>query len=68
MVDDKTPDQKVWRFFVCRMEIYRVENSKFVGLEIRNLSGLLLNYPLLSTKVIKVVIEILWYNEMVNLV
>ena len=35
MVDDKTPDQKVWRFFVCRMEIYRVENSKSVGVVIK---------------------------------
>ena len=41
---------------------------KSIGLKIQNVSGLLLNYLLVSTKEEKVVIEILWYNEMANLV
>ena len=41
---------------------------KSIGLKTQNLSGSLLNYLLVSTKEEKVVIEILWYNEMANLV
>ena len=41
---------------------------KSIGLKIQNVSGSLLNYLLVGMKEEKVVIEILWYNEMANLV